>query len=81
MNGIMTRLHWTDQPHKWHVNDREEIFVVLDGRVEMKYRIDGQETFDMLERVYVFYAYVSTERVAHSIEQARILVMETADSN
>ncbi len=35
MNGITRRLHWTDQPYKWHVNDGEEIFAVLDGRVEM----------------------------------------------
>ncbi|EQB8917852.1 hypothetical protein ACYVL9_003709 [Vibrio fluvialis] len=43
MNGITTRLHWTDQPYKWHINDGEEVFVVLDGVVEMLYRIDGQE--------------------------------------
>lgn len=34
MNGITTRLHWTDQPYRWHVNDGEEVFVVLDGQVE-----------------------------------------------
>jgi mannose-6-phosphate isomerase-like protein (cupin superfamily) len=28
MNGITTRLHWTDQPYKWHINDGEEIFAV-----------------------------------------------------
>ena len=38
MNGITTRLHWTDQPYKWHVNDGEEVFVVLDGQVQMRYR-------------------------------------------
>jgi hypothetical protein len=21
MNGITTRLHWTDKPYKWHIND------------------------------------------------------------
>ncbi|MCV2885933.1 disulfide bond formation protein DsbH [Aestuariibacter sp. AA17] len=31
MNGITTRLHWTDKPYKWHINDGEEVFVVLDG--------------------------------------------------
>lgn len=31
MDGITTRLHWTDQPYRWHVNDGEEVFVVLDG--------------------------------------------------
>lgn len=32
MNGITTRLHWTDQPYRWHINDGEEVFVVLDGQ-------------------------------------------------
>lgn len=41
MNGITTRLHWTDQSYKWHVNDGEEVFVVLDGQVEMLYRLNG----------------------------------------
>ena len=22
MNGITTRLHWTDQPYKWHIGQR-----------------------------------------------------------
>lgn len=35
MNGITTRLHWTDQPYQWHINDGEEVFVVLDGTVDM----------------------------------------------
>ncbi|BAV76626.1 cupin domain protein [Pseudomonas chlororaphis subsp. aurantiaca] len=38
MNGITTRLHWTDQPYKWHINDGQEVFVVLDGQVRMHYR-------------------------------------------
>ena len=38
MSGITTRLHWTDQLYKWHTNDGEEVFVVLDVQVEMRYR-------------------------------------------
>ena len=37
MNGITTRLHWTNQPYKWHVNDGDEVFAVLDGVVEMRF--------------------------------------------
>lgn len=37
MNGITVRLHWTDQPYKWHVNDGEEVFAVMDGEVDMHY--------------------------------------------
>jgi mannose-6-phosphate isomerase-like protein (cupin superfamily) len=80
MNGITTRLHWTDQPYKWHINDGEEIFAVLDGRVEMKYRLGGQETSEVLETGDIFYASVGTEHVAHPIGQARILVVEKAGS-
>ncbi|WP_199731316.1 cupin domain-containing protein [Paraburkholderia sp. RAU2J] len=76
MNGITTRLHWTDQPYKWHVNDGEEVFAVLDGRVEMRYREDGVERSAVLETGDVFYASVGTEHVAHPIGAARILVVE-----
>ncbi len=80
MNGITTRLHWTDQPYKWHINDGEEVFVILDGQVEMRYRVDGQEASTMLETGDIFYASVGTEHVAHPIGEARILVIEKAGS-
>ena len=80
MNGITTRLHWTDQPYKWHVNNGEEVFVVLDGRVEMRYREDGLEKSTILDTGDIFYASIGTEHVAHPIGQARILVVEKAGS-
>jgi len=80
MNGITTRLHWTDQPYKWHINDGEEVFVVLDGRVEMRYRSDGLEKSTILDTGDIFYASVGTEHVAHPIGEARILVIESAGS-
>jgi mannose-6-phosphate isomerase-like protein (cupin superfamily) len=80
MGGITTRLHWTDQPYKWHVNDGEEVFAVLDGRVEMRYRQEGVEQAAILETGDVFYASVGTEHVAHPIGPARILVVEAEGS-
>lgn len=76
MNGITTRLHWTDKPYKWHINDGEEVFVVLDGQVEMYYRVDGQESSTLLNVGDIFYASIGTEHVAHPIGEARILVIE-----
>ena len=55
MNGITTRLHWTDAPYKWHINDGEEIFAVMDGSVDMHYRKDGQEYVETLETGDIFY--------------------------
>ncbi len=42
-DGITVRLHWTDQPYKWHVNDGQEVFVVLDGAVHMDFRREEGE--------------------------------------
>jgi mannose-6-phosphate isomerase-like protein (cupin superfamily) len=80
MNGISTRLHWTDKPYIWHINDGEEVFVVLDGKVEMKYRENSKETSVILEIGDIFYASIGTEHVAHPIGEARILVIEKEDS-
>lgn len=80
MDGITTRVHWTDQPYKWHVNDGEEVFAVLDGAVEMHYREDGEERTVRLETGDVFYAGIGCEHVAHPLGEARILVVEKEGS-
>lgn len=74
------RLHWTDTPYQWHVNDGQEVFVVLDGAVDMFYRDQGQEQCVRLEVGGVFHAEVGCEHVAHPVGVARILVIETAGS-
>lgn len=80
MNGITTRLHWTDKPYKWHVNDGEEVFVVLDGQVEMLYRLNGEEESVLLNVGDIFYASIGTEHVAHPKGEARVLVVESEGS-
>jgi mannose-6-phosphate isomerase-like protein (cupin superfamily) len=80
MNGITTRLHWTDQPYKWHVNDGQEVFVVLDGRVQMRFMEDGAEQSTLLEVGDIFYASVGTAHVAHPLGVARVLVVESEGS-
>lgn len=80
MNGITTRLHWTDQAYRWHINDGEEVFVVLHGCVEMKYREHGEELSTLLHSGDIFYASIGTEHVAHPQGEARILVIEKEGS-
>lgn len=80
MNGVTTRLHWTDQPYKWHTNDGEEVFAVLDGAVEMRYREKGIEKRIRLETGDVFFAEIGCEHVAHPLGEARILVVEKEGS-
>ena len=80
MNGVTTRLHWTDRPYRWHVNDGEEVFVVLDGVVEMRYRDGGRELSRRMEAGDIFHARPGTEHVAHPVGEARVLVVEMEGS-
>ncbi|MDB5721885.1 MAG: cupin [Alphaproteobacteria bacterium] len=38
LEDASVRLHWTDQPYAWHRNDGPEVFVVVDGAVDMHLR-------------------------------------------
>jgi mannose-6-phosphate isomerase-like protein (cupin superfamily) len=80
MNGIVTKLHWTDSPYKWHINDGEEVFVVLDGAIEMHYKSEGKELMKKLGPGEIFYVSIGTEHVAKPIGEVRILVIEKEGS-
>ena len=80
IDDATVRLHWTDQPYRWHVNDGTEVFAVLDGVVDMHVRIDGAVRVLRLEAGDVFRADPGDEHVAHPVGEARILVIERAGS-
>jgi mannose-6-phosphate isomerase-like protein (cupin superfamily) len=80
VEGATVRLHWTDAPYQWHVNDGVEVFAVLDGVVVMHYRVDGEEKSVRLEPGAVFVAEVGEEHVARPEGEARILVVERKGS-
>jgi mannose-6-phosphate isomerase-like protein (cupin superfamily) len=74
------RLHWTDRPYVWHVNDGREVFVVLDGVVDMHYRANDAEKVQRLEAGDIMSAEAGDEHVAHPVGEARILVVEKKGS-
>jgi mannose-6-phosphate isomerase-like protein (cupin superfamily) len=80
VEGATVRLHWTDQPYEWHVNDGTEVFVVLDGAVDMHYREGGVEKVAKLEPGAIFVAGRGDEHVARPEGEARILVVERKGS-
>ena len=80
MNGISVRLHWTDKPYKWHINDGEEVFAVMDGTVECATKKTAKRKPYCSIQVIFFYAGIGTEHVAHPQGEARILVIEKEDS-
>ncbi|MEP1142277.1 MAG: cupin [Henriciella sp.] len=80
VEGATVRLHWTDEPYIWHVNDGPEVFVVLDGLVDMRYKLDGEERSVRLAPSDIFFAEPGDEHVAHPVEPSRILVIERKGS-
>jgi len=80
MNGITTKLHWTNKPYKWHTNDGDEVFVVLDGTVKMHYKENNDKKFIILNTSDIFYANIGCEHYAQPLGEARILVIEKQGS-
>lgn len=80
IDGATVRLHWTDQPYKWHENDGAEVFVVVDGEVEMHYKEQGEERLVRLKAGEIFYAAEGDEHYASPVGEARILVIERQGS-
>jgi mannose-6-phosphate isomerase-like protein (cupin superfamily) len=80
LDGVSARLHWADKPYHWHVNDGNEVFLVIDGLVDMHYRCEGLERFVTLGAGDVFVAGDGCEHIAHPRGEARVLVVERAGS-
>jgi mannose-6-phosphate isomerase-like protein (cupin superfamily) len=80
LDDATVRLHWTDEPYVWHVNDGIEVFAVLQGAVDMHYRVDGREEVQRLTPGQVCVAEPGDEHVAHPRPEARILVVEKRGS-
>lgn len=80
IDGVTVRVHWTDRPYRWHVNDGAEVFVVLDGAIDMHYRVDGNERVERLTPGRLCLAEEGDEHVAHPAPTARILVVERKGS-
>lgn len=80
IDGVTVRLHWTDKPYKWHVNDGQEVFVVVAGAVDMHYRENGKELVRQMHAGDICHAEDGDEHVAHPRGAARILVVEREGS-
>lgn len=80
IEGASVRLHWTDRPYKWHVNDGREVFVVIEGQVDMRFREAGLEKSVRLGPTDMFIAETGDEHMAHPVGEARILVIERKGS-
>lgn len=74
------RLHWTNAPYIWHVNDGPEVSVPLDGQVVMHVRDSDGERQIPLGPGDIFHAEPGDEHVACPDGATRILVIEKGGS-
>jgi len=77
---VTVRLHSTDAPYHWHTNTGNEVFVVLDGCVDMHVRDAGAERVHRLTAGESMAFGPGDQHVAHPIGLARVLVVERKDS-
>ena len=80
IDGATVRLHWTDEPYRWHVNDGAEVFVVVDGEVLMHYREGGEEKTVRMRAGDIFLAEEGDTHFAEPVGEARVLVVEREGS-
>lgn len=80
IEGATVRLHWTDAPYVWHVNDGEEVFVPLDGHVDMHVGVGKDEHILRIGPGQIFHARAGDRHRAVPEGPVRILVIEKAGS-
>lgn len=74
----VVKLRWIDTPFVWHANTGDEVFVVLDGVVDMhtRPRQDADVSVVTLAAGDILFIGDGEEHVAHPRGEARILVVE-----
>jgi len=80
IDGATVRLHWTDKPYIWHVNDGAEVFAVIDGAVDMRTRAGGVESVHRMTAGDICYAEAGDEHLAAPDGPARVPVIERKGS-
>ena len=80
IDGVSIKLHWTKKPYQWHTNDGDEVFVVVDGSVEMLFKKEGKEHSVELKTGDIFHVSEGIKHMAIPKGEARILVIERENS-
>ena len=85
MTGIgnaVAKLRWINTPFRWHRNTGGELFLVLDGEVDMHVRSapDAEAEIVHLAPGQLLLIEEGEEHVAHPRGVAKVLVVEQEDS-
>jgi mannose-6-phosphate isomerase-like protein (cupin superfamily) len=78
--NVSVKLRWVRDAYQWHRNDGPEVFLVLDGTVDMHVRSgDGRPVVHRLTAGEMIFIEDGEEHIAYPCGEARILVVERAD--
>lgn len=75
------KLRWINAPYEWHRNDGPELFLVLDGEVDMHVRSGPGVEAEVVRLGPGQMAWIEEgdEHIAHPRGEARVLVVERED--
>lgn len=81
IGNVLVKLRWINSPFEWHRNSGGELFMVIDGEVDMHVRkgADGPVEIVQLAAGQMILIEDGEDHVAHPKGAARILVVEEAD--
>jgi mannose-6-phosphate isomerase-like protein (cupin superfamily) len=81
IGNAAVKLRWISAPFRWHRNDGPELFLVLDGEVDMHVRSSPGAEVEVvrLRPGQMVWMEEGDEHVAHPRGEARVLVVEEED--
>jgi mannose-6-phosphate isomerase-like protein (cupin superfamily) len=76
------KLRWIKDAYQWHRNDGAEVFLVLDGAVDMHVRRagDSEATIERLGPGQMLLIEDGEEHIAYPLGEARVLVVERVEA-
>lgn len=82
ISDAAVKFRWINSAFRWHRNDGPELFLVLDGEVDMHVRSGPASPVEVIALTAGMGVWMDEgdEHVAHPKGEARILVVEEADS-
>ena len=78
----VAKLRWINSPFRWHRNTGRELFLVIDGHVDMHVRTGPEAPVEIIALTPGKLVFIEDgeEHIAHPRGEARILVVEQEDS-
>jgi mannose-6-phosphate isomerase-like protein (cupin superfamily) len=82
IGNAVAKLRWINTPFRWHRNTGRELFLVIDGEVDMHVRAAPDAPVDVVNLTSGNMVLIDDgeEHVAYPHGEARILVVEQEDS-